>query len=227
MGVNSVLNQYTNSIMSLIIELEKLYEHFDNSLIIDNNKINLANTNLANYSFDYDKDNYFLFMQELYDYQNKLAVSTLRNDFASVATNYKFEITYRIKNTNSISDKFDNYVFRKKEGGHSPIYKCFNDIFGARATLDYSFFDKLLNSLEDNMGKLESNFKHKVIKSTKQRYNAIHIYISKDNYTFPWELQIWLKKDSKSNKKSHRKHKQQYTTWENDLQEQNIIDLFA
>lgn len=54
----------------------------------------------------------------------------------------------------------------------------------------------------------------KVHNSSKGDYQAIHIYFQNgNNKYFPWELQIWRKKDEQTNIESHAKHKQAYTKW--------------
>lgn len=42
----------------------------------------------------------------------------------------------------------------------------------------------------------------------------IYLEFSKDNYSFPWELQIWNRIDEESNLESHKKYKQDYVRWE-------------
>lgn len=54
----------------------------------------------------------------------------------------------------------------------------------------------------------------KVIDSSKLTYKAIHVYFKVDNYSFPWELQIWNKNDEMNNIYSHQKYKQDYVRWE-------------
>ncbi len=45
-------------------------------------------------------------------------------------------------------------------------------------------------------------------------YVATHVYFKKDNFSFPWELQIWDKSHEKSNIELHEQYKQEYTKWE-------------
>lgn len=54
----------------------------------------------------------------------------------------------------------------------------------------------------------------KTIDSSKKNYKALHIYFKKDNYSFPWELQIWNQIDEINNIDSHEKYKQDYVNWE-------------
>ena len=57
---------------------------------------------------------------------------------------------------------------------------------------------------------------YKCIDSSKISYIATHIYFENGNTFFPWELQIWTKKDEKNNFSSHKAYKQDYTRWEMD-----------
>ncbi len=54
----------------------------------------------------------------------------------------------------------------------------------------------------------------KCISSIRGEYKAIHLYFKEDNFSFPWELQIWNKCDESANILSHAKYKQQYVEWE-------------
>ena len=55
----------------------------------------------------------------------------------------------------------------------------------------------------------------KCIDSSKDvGYIATHIYFKKDNYSFPWELQIWDKTHENSNIMLHEQYKQDYIKWE-------------
>jgi hypothetical protein len=49
----------------------------------------------------------------------------------------------------------------------------------------------------------------------RNKYIATHVYFKKDNFSFPWELQIWNKKDEEENILSHKMYKQHYIKWEN------------
>ena len=50
----------------------------------------------------------------------------------------------------------------------------------------------------------------------------MHIYFKEDNYTFPWELQIWLEQDEKNNLISHAKYKEDYAQWEKRAKEETF-----
>ena len=90
-----------------------------------------------------------------------------------------------------------------------PINKCCNDLFGIRIIIkeDYSL-EEIINHVKACYPDL------KVIDSSKNEYKAIHVYFSENNYSFPWELQIWTEKYEMKNLNSHKKYKQGYTIWE-------------
>ena len=57
---------------------------------------------------------------------------------------------------------------------------------------------------------------------------ATHIYfqgLRGDNFSFPWELQIWSKSDEKKNIDSHYKHKQSYKEWPEKYKESTNLEM--
>lgn len=120
----------------------------------------------------------------------------------------KSKINVRIKARNSILYKYDNYL-KNHEGGKSPINKCFNDLFGIRIIFkeDISHL-KIKEYLENNYPNL------KCIEALRKNYIATHIYFNYDNFSFPWELQVWSKSNEINNLESHSKYKQDYIKWE-------------
>ena len=118
------------------------------------------------------------------------------------------KIHARIKQANSIQNKIKTYM-AKDTAGKVPINKCFNDLLGIRSIIDSEFsFEELKSHVNEDFNSL------KIINSSKNGYNAYHIYFKIDNKTFPWELQVWKKSDEKDNLQSHATYKQEYTTWE-------------
>lgn len=115
-------------------------------------------------------------------------------------------LSYRVKNKNSVEYKISNYC-QYHENGKVPINKCINDLMGFRIVSDYVFNNDILTSHIREQG-------IKCIDSSKDEYRAIHTYFERDNFSFPWELQIWMKKDEASNLDSHKRYKQGYTSWE-------------
>ena len=117
-------------------------------------------------------------------------------------------VTSRVKAQNSIEFKLENYV-TNHECGNIPLKKCMNDLLGIRIVTDDIF------TFDDVKQYMEASFpKNKCINSSKGSYIATHVYFEKGNNFFPWELQIWMKKDEKSNFASHQEYKQAYTKWE-------------
>ena len=117
-------------------------------------------------------------------------------------------VTGRVKAQNSIEYKIDSYVLHHEEG-RIPIKKCLNDLLGIRMILDEEFSHQ---DVERYMKHKFPNFK--CIDSSKLSYTATHIYFERDNFCFPWELQVWAKKDEENNYVSHKMYKQEYTRWE-------------
>lgn len=121
-------------------------------------------------------------------------------------------INARVKAPNSIEYKIQNYKSEQRSFGKIPINKCLNDLFGFRIFFDEPFSHSDIESfVENTYGK---NNSYKCIDSSKLDYKATHIYFREDNYTFPWELQIWCSSDIENNFASHKKYKQEYTSWE-------------
>lgn len=124
--------------------------------------------------------------------------------------NEHMHMTSRIKQQNSVQYKVHNYI-KNHENGKVPIIKCFNDLFGIRVILHH---DYKLEEVVEYINKITPELK--CIDSSKDGYKAIHIYFKNGNFNFPWELQIWCKSDEENNLKSHKKYKQDYTSWEMD-----------
>ena len=129
-------------------------------------------------------------------------------------------VTTRVKAYNSIEYKIQNYKTDRHEFGKIPINKCVNDLFGVRIFLETVLtFDEIYAFIEDTYPG-----KYRCIDSSKFDYRAVHLYFRENNQSFPWELQIWNQCDADSNFASHKKYKQEYTTWEKESKEGGIID---
>ena len=117
----------------------------------------------------------------------------------------------RVKQLNSTLFKLVTYNTKKVNGkaGTISINKCLNDMFGLRVITERIFtFNEVNNFIKQNFPKF------KCLDSSKGDYRAIHIYIKEDNFNYLWEVQLWFKDDEKQNHESHKKHKQEYTKWE-------------
>lgn len=134
--------------------------------------------------------------------------------------NINSEINTRVKAQNSIEYKINNYT-KSHENGNIPIYKCLNDIYGIRII----FKEEINYETIKNFIKTKYNKKLKCIDSSKEvGYVATHIYFQKNNFSFPWELQIWDKKHEKSNILLHEQYKQDYAKWEKENKGVNQFD---
>lgn len=116
----------------------------------------------------------------------------------------------RIKTQNSLESKINRYIDNKPEHGLSPINKCVNDLFGIRIICDGEI------DFEDLQNHINCSYGLKCINAAKADYIATHICFKRDNYSFPWELQVWEKRYTDSNLISHHKYKQNYVLWENE-----------
>lgn len=128
---------------------------------------------------------------------------------------YLSNFSCRTKNLNSIDAKLIGYIESEIHNyGEVPTIKCFNDLLGFRYIYpkdENITIPNLLVIIKD-LG-LKDNIK--VIDSDKiDGYKAIHIYFKYDNYSFPWELQLWKEADAQNNKENHEKYKQKYVTRE-------------
>lgn len=149
-------------------------------------------------------------IQQYVQFLNERSTSILFD----LALFYGGNVNARVKAPNSIEYKIQNYKSEKHAFGKVPINKCLNDLFGFRI-----FFDKpvSLSDIEnfiDNTYSQGTHYIDKCIDSSKLEYKAVHVYFREDNFTFPWELQIWCASDVENNFASHKKYKQEYTYWE-------------
>lgn len=129
-------------------------------------------------------------------------------------------VTARVKAQNSIEYKIQTYKTERHEFGKVPINKCVNDLFGVRIFLEVPLtFDEIYGFVADTY-----QGRYRCIDSSKLDYKAVHLYFRENNQSFPWELQIWNRCDADNNFASHKKYKQEYTTWEKESKEGGIID---
>lgn len=178
-----------------------------------NTKINLKRSLVA------DIDTNGVIYKSITDYVQFLNEknATIYLHFSSICS---YQIAVRVKAQNSIEFKINNYKTKNHEFGKIPINKCFNDLFGIRIFLETPL---IFEEISDFIREVYQD-KYKCIDSSKYDYKAVHIYFKKDNNSFPWELQIWNKCDAGNNFASHKKYKQEYTTWEKEIKEGGVIN---
>lgn len=202
------------AIVDYITQIYSFYLSLDNTLFVGGKRLNLRNEEIKKASLSYDLAYYFEFFNAVSEYRERLKQSIVDSEIKSLLeiNNESFAVESRIKNINSIFSKIYQYINIKKEKGCVSINKCLNDLFGLRLILPLANKNKLLEKL--NKIAKENNWHCKIIDASKLEYKAIHFYMSKDNYSLPWEIQFWLLKDDAANRQSHAKYKQSYTSWE-------------
>ena len=109
---------------------------------------------------------------------------------------------YRVKTSESIEDKikrFENNV------DQYPVNNWLNDIFGCRIILKQAEIEEIeeqLDGWQDKYG-LKNWYKR-----DKDGYKGIYVYFkNKNNFYFPWEIQIWDENHVESNIEAHQMHK--------------------
>ena len=128
-------------------------------------------------------------------------------------------VEFRVKALNSITSKINGYSNSKKhEYGNVPVNKCLNDILGIRFITDIKYN---IDEIKNLVNKIQTNLKITCINALRgQYYKAIHIYFKLDNFSYPWELQIWHVNDVEKNLESHEKYKQRYTKVEKEYKKE-------
>lgn len=176
-------------------------------------RINLKKTRVSD--IDIDGTIYQTIMEYIQLLNNRSADITLKLFFVCSC-----KVTARVKSQKSIEFKIQNYKTSRHAYGKVPINKCVNDLFGVRIILDTPLtFKEICTFLEETYQE-----KYRCINSSKFDYKAVHIYFKENNQTFPWELQIWNRSNVESNFVSHKNYKQEYTTWEKEIEEGGIVD---
>ena len=176
-------------------------------------KINLKKSQVSD--IDVDETIYKSIMEYVQLLNERSAGITLQLSFVC-----SYQVTARVKAQNSIEYKIQNYKTDRHEFGKIPINKCVNDLFGVRIILESPLtFKEIHRFVEETY-----QGKYRCIDSSKLDYKAVHLYFKENNQSFPWELQIWNRCDVESNFASHKKYKQEYTTWEKESKEGGIID---
>lgn len=201
------LKNLIDYIQTVYTEITNDWQHSENV------PINLKRSRVCN--IDVDGTIYTSIMQYVQLLNERSADITLK--LSSICS---CPVTARVKAQNSIEYKIQNYKTERHEFGKIPIIKCINDLFGVRMILQSPLtFEEILAFVQ----KTYQN-KYRCIDSSKRDYKAVHLYFKENNLSFPWELQIWNKCDVESNFTSHKKYKQEYTTWEKEIKEGGIID---
>ena len=181
-----------NQIKQLISEINRLHLDFSNDYFETGKieKLNLSRT-IQN-------------VPTAHIYKYRLTLHESINDYLMRA-NIDIKYFYRVKTRESIDDKMERFSSREDQ---YPVNNWLNDIFGARIILSAdeikSVMD-LLDSWQEELG-----LKNWYLRE-KEGYRGLHIYFkNKNNFYFPWELQIWDAEDMQSNIQNHEKFKRNF-----------------
>ncbi|QPB43154.1 nucleotidyltransferase family protein [Rodentibacter haemolyticus] len=127
------------------------------------------------------------------------------NDYLYRADLYDVPYFYRVKTSESILDKIER--FKQRSEGY-PVNSILNDIFGARIIVSSNDITEVMNKLDD--WKENYGLKNWYLRD-RDEYVGVHVYFKNTNNAYyPWELQIWDKKDAESNILSHQKYKRNF-----------------
>ncbi len=181
-----------SQIKQLVSEINRLHLEFSNDYFetgkID--KINLSRT--------------IKHVPAPHIYRYRLTLHESVNDYLMTAT-IDIKYFYRVKTRESIDDKIGRFAIRED---HYPVNNWLNDIFGVRIILGADEIKSVMDLLDDWQEELE--LKNWYL-SDKEGYRGLHIYFkNKNNFYFPWELQIWDAEDLQSNIKNHEKFKRNF-----------------
>lgn len=137
-------------------------------------------------------------------YHYRLVLHESINDYLMTA-DIPLRYFYRVKTRESIDDKIARYGSREDQ---YPVNNWLNDIFGARIILSKSEIEQIMDDLDDWQDELE--LKNWYLRD-KEGYRGLHVYFkNRNNFFFPWELQIWDEEDLKSNVENHEKFKRNF-----------------
>lgn len=137
-------------------------------------------------------------------YHYRLVLHESINDYLMTA-DIQLRYFYRVKTRESIDDKIGRYASRENQ---YPVNNWLNDIFGVRIILSNSEIEEIMAELDEWQDELE--LKNWYLRD-KEGYRGLHVYFkNRNNFYFPWELQIWDEDDLKSNVENHEKFKRNF-----------------
>lgn len=211
-----------NLLEEAIRDINELHRKFSALFYEDlfTSRFNLKSTTVNNVLFEQKFDANFL--EYIEKYHGEL------NNYIWIENNFieKYEdldARIRVKQKDSIYNKIVFYG-EKNEAGKIPIQKCLNDLLGFRLVFDN------LNCADSQYINLMENLK-KELKLMRwhnrdvEGYKGFHIYFkNKNNLFYPWELQLWNRRDASINEKSHKEHKSKrdYFSWPQKYKEGKI-----
>jgi len=181
-----------SQIRQLVSEINRLHYEFSNDYFETGKieKVNLSKTIKS--------------VSVTHIYKYRLTLHESINDYLMTA-NIDTKYFYRVKTRESIDDKLERFSKREEQ---YPVNNWLNDIFGARVILTADEIKSIMDLLDDWQDEL--NLKNWYL-CEKKGYRGLHIYFkNKNNFYFPWELQIWDTEDLQSNIENHEKFKRNF-----------------
>ncbi|AVQ40482.1 hypothetical protein C7M56_18065 [Clostridium botulinum] len=134
-------------------------------------------------------------------------ISILMDLQQNIDINRRIKFNGRVKTEDSILNKIHKKA--KQDGGKFPINNCINDLLGLRIIDPY--YKENIIYIENELKKFKNNgYKLRYMDRLNNEYKAYHVYLKKDNKSFPIELQIWDAKYEQVNINSHKEYKQDY-----------------
>ena len=137
-------------------------------------------------------------------YTYRLTLHESINDYLMTA-DIEIKYFYRVKTRESIEDKIARFSNRED---HYPVNNWLNDVFFFFIILSADEIKSVMDLLDD--WQEEVGLKNWYLRD-RQGYRGLHVYFkNKNNFYFPWELQIWDVEDIQSNIKNHEKFKRNF-----------------
>lgn len=211
-----------NLLEEAVRDINELHKNFSDAFYNNfySSEFNLKNVTISNVLFEQRFNPFFLEYLEIYHRELNNYIWT-ESDFSEKFLFWDARI--RVKQKDSIYNKLIFYG-EKAEKGKIPIQKCLNDLLGFRLIMeDFDFLDKgykdLLLSLKADLNLM------KCYDRDVDGYKGSHIYFkNKNNFYYPWELQLWNSSDAELNEKSHKEHKSKrdYLNWPKKYKEGRI-----
>ncbi|NJM31607.1 MAG: GTP pyrophosphokinase [Limnobacter sp.] len=137
-------------------------------------------------------------------YKYRLTLHESVNDYL-MGADIDIKYFYRVKTRESIDDKIARFSTREDQ---YPVHNWLNDIFGVRIVLTANEIKSVMDLLDDWQDEL--SLKNWYLRD-KEGYRGLHVYFkNKNNFYFPWELQVWDAQDIQSNIQNHEKFKRNF-----------------
>lgn len=204
---------HTQSIFEVIKDIMRFHDMISNDFYYKDSMPNLTNKRICDFINEDTNSLNVDFLVLINNYHELASSALVLSDFDF--TYQSLDLRARVKQKESIINKMFYYTFETEQRGRVSVNKCLNDLLGFRIHLEG--FEHTINDVDGICKKIQSDTGYKIAckNSCKDEYQGTHVYFYKNNTTFPWELQIWDKKDEQANELSHQEHKSKraYIAW--------------